>query len=400
MTESLEPTPDGSHTEIAQTVSAILLCVAGTTMYLILPLFVGVAAEHVGLSDRQVGLLASVEIAGIGLASLLAVSWQHRVSWRLAAVVSLVFIVAGDLLSIGATSAGSLLTLRFFTGLLGEGPAYALGLACLGEEREPDRVFLKLTASQVAYAATALWGLPYAVSSWGFPGMLIVFALIAALVIPFARYLPRKSRKVSSAPRAATSRPQGSRLALVALVFHMVFFTGVGSIWTYVERMGSSSGLATEQVGLALAVSTAISFVGLLLASRIGDRFGRRLPYVLAGIGLGAAAVFLALPLSLLGFIAATALFSVFWNIGGAFQLGLATELDTHGRFLVLVPAFQAAGNTLGPALAASLLSGQGYLPANWLGGLCCVTSFAVFFFLAGRASPGQRIPTQRKRSN
>jgi predicted MFS family arabinose efflux permease len=368
---------------MAPIVSAILLCVAGTAMYLILPVFVGAAAGHAGLSDRELGLLAASEIGGIGLASLLAVTWQHRVSWRLAAAVSLAFIVVGNLLSIGATSVGSLLTLRFFTGLLGEGPAYALGLGCVGEQRDPDRAFLQLTASQVAYAATALWILPRVVSAWGFTGMLVVFALIAGLVMPFVFWLPRESCRVDPTPRA-TRRP-GSRLALVALAFHMLFYVGVGSIWAYVERMGRASGLTGQQVGTALAVSTVISFVGLLLASRVGDRVGRRLPFASAGIGLAAAAVFLALPLAQSGFIAATALFSVFWNIGTAFQLGLVAKLDEAGRFLVLAPAFQAAGNTLGPAVAAGLLSGAGYQPVNWLGGLCCVASFAVFFVLASR---------------
>jgi predicted MFS family arabinose efflux permease len=383
MTESSAPAPASGHIGVASTVSAILLCVAGTSMYLILPLFVGVAADHLGLSDRQVGLLASSEIAGIGLASLLAVTWQHRVSWRLAAGASLAFIIAGDLLSIGATSSGSLLALRFLTGLLGEGPAYALGLACLGETRQPNRAFLQLTASQVAYATTALWGLPYVVAVWGFAGMLSVFAMIAGLAAVWVFWLPAKSHKATSAPRLA--RMTGSRRALVALGFHLVFFAGVSSIWTYVERMGNAFGLAPEDVGMALAVSTAISFAGLLLASGAGARLGRRLPFACAGIGLGAAAAFLAAPLGLWGYVAATALFSVAWNIGVAFQLGLATQLDTQGRLLILAPAFQAGGSTLGPALAAALLSGQGYQPVNWLGGLCCVTSFAVFFILAGR---------------
>ncbi|MCP5060547.1 MAG: MFS transporter [bacterium] len=381
-----ELAPTSGRTGKAPTISAILLCVAGTAMFLILPFFVGTAADHAALSDRQIGLLASCEIGGIGLASLLAVSWQHRVSWRLAAGLSLGFIVAGNLLSIGATTAGPLIMIRFLTGFLGEGPAYALGLACLGQEREPDRAFLQLTATQVAYAAVAFWGLPQVVSSWGFTGMLVVFVAIAVLGVPFVRWLPREHREAS--PMHGTpARLPGSRLALVALVFHMVFFTGVGSIWTYVERMGRASGLENQQVGMALAVSTAISFVGLLLASRANDRFGRRPPFAFAGIGLGAAAAILALPLELSGFIAATALFSVFWNIGGAFQLGLAAKLDTDGRYLVLAPAFQAAGNTLGPAVAASLLSGQGYQPVNWLGGLCCVASFAAFFVLAGRGA-------------
>lgn len=392
MTESSAPAPApaSGHIGVASTVSAILLCVAGTSMYLILPLFVGVAADHLELSDRQVGLLASSEIAGIGLASLLAVTWQHRVSWRLAAGASLAFITAGDLLSIGATSSGSLIALRFLTGLLGEGPAYALGLACLGETREPNRTFLQLTASQVAYATTALWGLPYVVSAWGFAGMLTVFVGVAGLAAAWLFWLPSKSRKARSAPRIGGM--PGSRPALVALAFHMVFFAGVSSIWAYVERMGNAFGLTPEDVGMALAVSTAISFVGLLLASGAGARLGRRLPLACAGIGLGAAAAFLAAPLSLWGYVAATALFSVAWNIGVAFQLGLATELDTHGRLLVLAPAFQAGGSTLGPALAAGLLSGQGYQPVNWLGGLCCVTSFAVFFVLASR--PGAPGPT------
>jgi predicted MFS family arabinose efflux permease len=388
MSETPEGPPSASRAEVGSAASAILVCTAGTTVYLILPLFVGVAADHVGLSDRQVGYLASFEVAGIGLASLLAATWQRRVSWSRAAGLSLALIALGNLLSIQATSAGSLFAIRFLTGLLGHGPAYALGLASLGEQREPERAFLQLTATQVAYAAAALWGLPYVVESWGFAGMLVALACMVVLVVPVTRRLPRRSAKAHAS--APGMHGAGSRLPLVALVFHTVFFAGVGSVWAYAERMGSASGLDSKQVGMALAVATALSFVGILLASRVGNRYGRRLPYVLAGIGLGSAAAMLASPLALPGFICATALFFFFWNLGGPFQLGLATELDTRGQYLVLAPAFQAGGNMLGPAVAASLLSGQGYQPVSWFGGLCCVTSFAVFLVLESRA-PGRR---------
>jgi predicted MFS family arabinose efflux permease len=358
-----------------------------------LPLFVGTAADELGLSDRQIGILASTEISGIGLASLLAVTWQQRVSWRLAAGASLGCIVAGNLLSSLAASVETLLALRFLTGFLGEGPAYALGLAILGEKRDPDRAFLQLTASQVAFSAAALWTLPRVVESFGFAGMLVALAATAALVAPLASRLPRSSRKSQAA--AGPTGTGRSRAVLVALAFHMVFFVGVGSFWAYVERMGRFAGLDAREVGMALAVAIGASFLGPLLASRVGTRYGRHLPFALVAAGLAAAAALLAAPLDLVRFAAASALFCFCWNIGVAFQLGLAAELDAGGRFLVLAPAFQAAGNTLGPAVAAGLLTGNGYLPVSWLAGLCCVTSFAVFFAMAGRVRrrPGGHAP-------
>jgi MFS family permease len=175
----------------------------------------------------------------------------------------------------------------------------------------------------------------------------------------------------------------------------MVFFVGVGAFWAYVERMGRFAGLEAREIGMGLAAAMAASFLGPLLASRVGTRYGRHLPFALVAAGLAAGAALLATPLALLAYAVATALFCFCWNVGVAYQLGLAAELDTHGRFIVLAPAFQAAGNTLGPVTAAALLTGEGYRPVSWLAGLCCVISFAVFLALASRGAgqAGKRNP-------
>ncbi len=87
-----------------------------------------------------------------------------------------------------------------------------------------------------------------------------------------------------------------------------------------------SKSLAFSAAALWTLPRVVESFLGPLLASRVGTRYGRQLPFAL---------------------------------------------------------------------VAAGLLTGNGYLPVSWLAGLCCVTSFAVFFAMAGRVRrrPGGHAP-------
>jgi hypothetical protein len=47
--------------------------------------------------------------------------------------------------------------------------------------------------------------------------------------------------------------------------------------------------------------------------------------------------------------------------------LGVLAELDETGRALPLAATFTGLGLALGPALAASVLTGGGYSPVLWL---------------------------------
>ena len=59
--------------------------VVGCAGFLILPALVQGAQQSLHMSDREVGVLSAVAMAGSVLSSLLAPSWVRRLNWRLGA---------------------------------------------------------------------------------------------------------------------------------------------------------------------------------------------------------------------------------------------------------------------------------------------------------------------------
>ncbi len=73
---------------------ASALNVVGCAGFLILPTLVQGAQQTLHMSDREVGALSAVGMAGSVLSSLLATSWVRRLSWRLAARLALLGMLA------------------------------------------------------------------------------------------------------------------------------------------------------------------------------------------------------------------------------------------------------------------------------------------------------------------
>ena len=65
-----------------RTVTAgILLCVVGASCFLLLPLFIGAAAEDLRLVESRLGILAGVMMAAAAISSLMAIFLVSKFDW-------------------------------------------------------------------------------------------------------------------------------------------------------------------------------------------------------------------------------------------------------------------------------------------------------------------------------
>ena len=76
----------------------------GTAVFFCLPVLMTALGTHLGFDESQQGMLAMMEMSGIGLASLPATWWVTRVRWRLAARSSQLILILTNLACIGVTS--------------------------------------------------------------------------------------------------------------------------------------------------------------------------------------------------------------------------------------------------------------------------------------------------------
>ena len=173
---------------------------------------------------------------------------------------------------------------------------------------------------------------------------------------------------------------QGSSTnAWVALGVMLVWCTGLGAIWAFIKLIGGAAGLASDEVGLALGISTGVATVGALTASVLADRVGRIIPVTVALLVQVAMVALLQGEMSFVRFLVTAAVFQSFWNLTGPYVMGTIATADVTGKVSLLIPTAQIGGFFLGPLVAGQFLTGQGYGPANTVAIACCLAALAIF---------------------
>ncbi len=361
-----EPILPGSHFTRPRSIAAMLaLGVLGPAVFLILPVVVGALAQSHGFDEDRLGTLASGELGGIALACLSALYWSKRWSWRRMALCGVVAVATANLLSATTSGFSVMLWLRFAAGF-GGGILLALVMAFLSNTKNPDRTAAFLVGAQVGFQVIAFAVSPQIISSWGVNGFFIGLALLTAGLLPFLRFLPPGAPAPDSAAAGAIG-PRALLPGFVVLLSMALFFVGQVALWAFIERLGDAAGLTATRVAGALSISAMAGLAGPAGAAWLGDRWGRALPLAVAcAMQLAALVLIGTSELSFAVFLAALAIFSIFWNFALPYQFGAMVGVDPLHRLIVLVPTFQAAGIAVGPILAGATIARFG-LGSLWV---------------------------------
>ena len=359
--------------------------VAGLLLYMLaplgmtlIPLMVGAAVTDLGLSDSEVGYLASIDLMGLAFISITAMLWVRRYSWHLIARLSLIVIVAGNLLSIWAESFTAISAARFLTEM-GSGGIYALALVTLGETKSPDRSYSFGIASTIAVSVAIFLWFPSFIGRYGIDFIFAFHIVLALLILPAIRWLPTSVSIDSQRGDAGTG---GSvPLMLLCFVAFAFFMMAEGGIWAYVERIGAQAGLAADFVGQSLAASQVASFIAAIMASALSIRLGRTLPIV-GGMTLFLISLyFLQLPTANM-YLLGVCLSQFAWIFVLPYLMAMCVQSDPSGKYYVLITAFKMGGFSLGPAAVATLISGgdtdPGLVAASWVGAAFLLLSLLI----------------------
>lgn len=372
-------------------VAALVLCTVGVTMFMIVPVFLGALVQHRSFSNSQVGILASIELAGASFAAVGAALWLPRVSWRWVSAAALLVAAVGAWLSAVITDFTGLVLLRFLTAFFGLGVVYALGMALVSRTDKPERNFGLVTVSQVLYSALALFTIPKWLEQWGMIGIAAPMTALALAGLLVVRWLPEgggqgeptpsRNGTGDAGPKASRSWPAMAGLGILAL-----WYVGVGALWAFVELIGTSAGLEARAVGDALAIATLASLAGALLATWLGDRLGRKWPFAIA-VALQVAMMPLFIQPSGWGiYLTAAIAFSATWNFAGPYLLGFIATSDETGRMSAIIPAAQGLGVGLGPIIGGVLADSRGLPAVVYLAAAVCLVAVGIFIPLVTRA--------------
>jgi len=340
---------------------AIILYAFGPIMFSVLPVAVGAFTHYLGFTIQEAGYIASADLAGMFLGEITCALIIQRVSGKKIAIIGCILFITNNFLSAFSTDFISLASVRFFAEF-GAGMLMALSFTSLSKTSNPDRYFGISIGLQLAFTITLLLIAPLVMERFGLQGFFIALACIStftllAVVKPIiinAENIEVKSKKLTK------THDITARIAVLSI---LIYWIGVGAVWSFAELLGSKSGLSAQDTSTGLALSQMAGFFGALFTAWIAVRYGRIKPIIIALV-LQLVSVALFIPQqTALSYALSVSLFSVTWNVVLIYQLGIVADSDKRGIYTALGIAAQALGVAIGPALAASLITGENISP-------------------------------------
>ncbi|MEY2907874.1 MAG: hypothetical protein RLZZ602_397, partial [Pseudomonadota bacterium] len=353
------PHSDEVNHSLGQTTLISAIYPVGPAAIILMPLIVGGLVDSYGFSEQQAGAIATAEGIGLVLGLLTAAFWVRSVNWRIALLAGLAVYAAlnfGSSLIEGYTG---ILALRFLSGFVGGG-VFAIIVAALGDNREPDRAFGIAQAVQGLVMGLLFAGAPILMAA---SGINTLFYLMAGLAVVTMVFLPRFPRRGVS--NYGTEFPEkvdpSSGPVPIAMYFGLfggfVYYLAVFGFWGFIERMGMQAGLEDSTVGYALGISQLAAIFGALLAAGAAQRYGRFLPLLIALLGQLWVLWVLVGQFSSWSFYVGACAYQGLYVMATSYQLGVIAQLDSKGKFIVVMTALQGLGAALGPSIAAALIN-------------------------------------------
>lgn len=342
---------------------------AVTSLYL-QPMLVGGMISDRGFSEQQAGFIASADLAGMALASFVALAWLTRVGWRSAALAGLAIMALANAATTVVFSPELFAAVRFASGL-GGGTLLAIAMVGIGHSEQADRNYAILLVCQLLFGTLGLWASPFLLARFGLNGAYWLLALFAVLVMAVTAAIPTiRAREASVTGTVPAQTWLACSAVLLAI---LLFFVEQNAVWAYSERIGNAAGLSAEYIGFSLGLANLMGLVGAALVAWLGTRFGRLVPLCAVTV---VQVVCLAVLVGQMGdrtFLAGMMLLAFAWNVIIPYQLGILAEIDASGRLLALAATVTGVGLALGPGVGALVLRGENYASINVLAGVLAI---------------------------
>lgn len=354
----------------------------GNTAMGVQPVLVGALVDYIGLTPREAGFVSAAEMGGFALGMTVLLAWVTRISPRALAAVSILIMVAANIVCSRAESFGLILMLCAINGM-GAALAYSVFLRLAAATVRPERTFG--VANSVSILCTGILVLmgPRVLESFGISGLLVGLSAFAALTTVALPLVPGSRSHLSvEADSTAYRLPLdlGARRSIGFVLLTMLFlYTGHSAIWSYQERIGVQAGLPADRIGLLIGISMMFwGVLGSVAAALCGMRIGRVWPQVIS-LGFSVvAAIALATSNGALAFGLASALVAFSWFYGLPYQMGLLAAFDPDGRANVAGSLLTTGGAAAGPFIGALIINPPAYSVLGVFAGMCYVLALGL----------------------
>jgi predicted MFS family arabinose efflux permease len=365
----------------------IVVFTLGMSSPVVLPVWLPGAAEKFGLTAAQSGLVASLELACLAIASIAWATLSRRSRSTLWLVAALGLNLAANIVSYLAVDAATLIAARAVSGLsLGLALADITGRAARAPN--PHRVFsfqqLGLIVFVFAFFSTA----PKMVAAYGAFTPFLYLAVLNLLGLISLLWLPKREGQpevaVIPGDPAPARRAPSSAVAMTLAALSLTYLAQ-SAIWTYLAAAAGNAGVSLEVMGRVLAIGAAFNLLVPIACERIGMRWGRVPPLVVGYAGFGLAVFLLTVGAGTAGFAVGSISLNLLFLT--PFLLNTLAALDPSGRSASAAPAFFTMGGAVGPALAGAAISQAGFTFLGIILGCAVLTALVLAVLSAIRVA-------------
>lgn len=371
-----------------------LLYAAGTVVYFVLPIWGGIFSEDMLFNTAMIGWLLSADMIANAIANVAARYWIAHWNWRKTALGFVALLAVANLMCIGVEDFALLMTLRFVAGFAGGGLT-SLAAAGIARSGKPDRYFGIALSIQVSMGGLLLFASPSLLGEFGNASIYVALAMLALIAIPFLHTIPDEQLKaqipaahslqVASGVKAPKQAPK--ILTILGFIGVALFFAGMNSVWAFAENIGTELGIKDQFIATTLSLSLLISIGGSLLAAYLAGKVKRLAPIVLGVSSIALAVISLFWVQGNWAFFIAINVFNFGYNFVIPFQSGWIAIFDIKGENIVLLPAVQGAGISIGPVLSGFIINDVSYLRAVYPSSILLIASIIIFIALKSRQS-------------
>lgn len=377
----MRPDKENSLDAPAAIFSALVLAAIGAIFYNILPMYVGVAQDSRGWSMSDAGLMGALFFVGYTSVTISAFFWARKINWRLVCLVAAP-ISAIALIATGYVESYVLNALLIVIAGGASSAIYVIGTIAIGDTSNPPKwMGAKIGGETILGGIFLILSPSFIVGPHGFKGMVFALAIIMLACILFLPFFPKQGSKGAEDEAGQRIKISGgeafSLWCLLAAV--VVFFTGQSAIWSFLERMGNTSGFDPQIVGTILAASLAAAMLGAFSEAAIGDRFGYRklILFSLLLYVIGMAALYLTR--DVIGYAVGTLIVTYSVGFGVPALMAAVAFLDRGGRFIILAVPALGLGAIFGPAIAGFILESVGAVGLMVLTIITAIITYALF---------------------
>lgn len=335
----------------------VFVVVTAFSSQMALPLWVGAIIDDYELTAEQAGIIAAIEYGAVAIVSVIIATKVHRFNLKHVSLIGMICLLIGNGGAVFASEFQSLIVTRGIAGI-GKGLVIAAIFSLAARTQNPTKSFAIINGAYTALATIIYLTLPVPIKANGATGAfaaLFVVVLFGALFlywVPSTRAVDQLKATATEDPKLAIS-PSGF-LVLIALIF---MWAANGSIWTYVERLGQSTGLSLQQIGTTLSIAAAVAILGPITAHYVHDRFGFRKPIMIGATLKIGAALILCNWMIPQAYIVAAALFVLAALFIVPYLMSLMSLADPTGRLAAAAGGLLTAGSSLGAYLGGVTLT-------------------------------------------